>query len=78
MAFTKLPLAMKHLDEVTCQDRGYELQPTTIPYDAEKQIGWTTQMMGKTSPTTYSTIGSTGFKYINDDTDEGADDQGTD
>lgn len=71
-----LPLAMKVLDSISPATRGYELQQEPAPYDPIAQVAWTPARMGKTEPTTHSTISSTGV--FNGDTDEGADDTGTD
>lgn len=71
----QLPFGMQKLDTTTNRERGYDLYPTNWDYNPKSQT--TNQvLMGKTEPTTYSSIGSTGL--FTTDTDEGADDMGTD
>lgn len=71
----QLPFGMQTLDTTTHDERGYALSPTTWDYNPATQT--TNQvLMGKSEPTTYSSVGSTGV--ITTDTDEGADDTGTD
>lgn len=71
----QLPFGMQQPDTTSHKDRGYELTASSWDYDPKSQT--TNQLlMGKSEPTTYSSIGSTGI--ISTDTDEGADDTGTD
>lgn len=71
----QLPFGMQKLDTVTHDERGYELSQTSWDYNPATQT--TNQLlMGSSEPTTYSSVGSTGV--ISTDTDEGADDTGTD
>lgn len=72
----KLPFSMLFLDLITNKERGYILPQYNNDYDPKAQVVTFNAMAGSTSPTTYSSLGSTGF--INTDTDEGSDDQGTD
>ena len=75
MENTIRPFAMVNLDLTTNQTRGYKPQPNTWDYDPFTQT--TNQLtMGDTSPTTYSSVGSTGI--LTTDTDEGSDDEGKD
>jgi hypothetical protein len=53
---------------------GYDFDGEST-YDPESQMG-DLPSMGETSPTTHSSISSTGL--FNQDTDRGADDEGTD
>ena len=70
-----LPFAMQRLDNTTNESRGYQIVMNDYNYLPNLQI--TDQvLMGKSEPTTYSLTGSTGF--FSNDTDESADDTGTD
>ncbi len=71
----QLPFGMQTLDTTTHQERGYLISSSNWDYNPERQ---TTNklLMGRSEPTTYSSVGSTGV--ISTDTDEGADDTGTD
>ena len=72
----ELPFAMRNLDDLTPQERGYlpdEIEKKYIPSTQTSNIPWWAM---KTYPTTYSRIITTGV--ITDDVDEGRDDSGTD
>jgi hypothetical protein len=72
-----LPFGLLYRDQTPAIDRGYRPYPSVIYYDPNTQISIFSPMLGgETHPTTYSIIGSTG--WFNEDTDEGADDKGTD
>ena len=54
-------------------DRGYEVTPSFVCYDAKMQIS-DLILMGKTTPTTASSIHS----WLTNDDNTGSDDEGTD
>jgi|FaiFalDrversion3_1042247.scaffolds.fasta_scaffold15944_1 hypothetical protein len=71
-----LPFGLLYRDQTPMTDRGYGPYPSVIYYDPKTQISIFSPMLGRTEPTTYSIIESTG--WFNNDTDQGADDKGTD
>lgn len=72
---SSLPFGLLHRDTTTVPERGYGVYPEKWNYDPKTQVS-DLITMGSSEPTTYSSIGSTGF--ISTDTDEGADDTGND
>lgn len=72
-----LPFSMLVVDNTSNAERGYELTDiNNRKYDPATQVTQMNLAGGGTSPTTYSSTGSTGI--ITTDTDESADDSGTD
>ena len=69
------PVVFTVQNSVPADRRGYIPYPRSWTYDPLSQ---TTDLllMGGSSPTTYSRVGSTGV--FNSDTDEGSDDEGQD
>ena len=72
----KMPFAMHFLDTTTVKERGYVIDDSQREYDPLTQMSPLFLDGGETTPTTYSNVASTGV--ISSDTDEGADDKGTD
>jgi hypothetical protein len=70
-----LPFAFTLTDETPVKDRGYGLYPSEWDYDPRTQVSGLLTM-GESSPTTMSSVASTGI--FNDDSDRSTDDTGKD
>ena len=71
-----LPFSMHFVDLTTASERGYVLDEEPRIYDPILQLAPFSMSGGETSPTTYSSTGTTGI--ISTDTDEDTDDSGKD